>query len=73
MKVLQIKPVINLKIGDGGWRYKLPLVLLAIGCLFPLFSANPFSYEHSWLFNGFTQQWRPRTRKHLSYTWSRQG
>jgi NADH-quinone oxidoreductase subunit L len=54
MKVLQIKPVINLHIGDGGWRYKLPLVLLAVGCLFPLFSANPFAYSNGWLLGGFS-------------------
>jgi len=53
MKVLQIKPGINLHLTDGGWQYKLPLVLLAAGCLFPLFSVNPLMYEYSWLFSGF--------------------
>ena len=54
MKLLQVKPLINLNISDGGWRYKLPLVLLAVGCLFPLFSANPFTYKNAWIFTGFT-------------------
>jgi NADH-quinone oxidoreductase subunit L len=54
LKVLNDHPGIQIHIGDGGWRYKLPLILLAIGCLFPLFSANPLLYEHAWLFNGFT-------------------
>jgi NADH-quinone oxidoreductase subunit L len=54
MKAMQIKPVINLHISDGGWQYKLPLVLLAAGCLFPLFSANPFVYKNAWLFTGFS-------------------
>jgi NADH-quinone oxidoreductase subunit L len=53
LKLLNNHPGIQIHIGDGGWRYKLPLILLAIGCLFPLFSANPFLYERAWLFNGF--------------------
>jgi NADH-quinone oxidoreductase subunit L len=53
LKVLNNHPGIQIHIGDGGWRYKLPLILLAIGCLFPLFSANPLLYERAWLFNGF--------------------
>jgi NADH-quinone oxidoreductase subunit L len=39
---------------DGGLPYKLPIILLALCCLFPLFSLNPFSYGHAWLFNGLT-------------------
>jgi len=54
LRLLAIKPDINLHISDGGWQYKLPLVLLAAGCLFPLFSANPLLYEHAWLFSGFS-------------------
>jgi NADH-quinone oxidoreductase subunit L len=54
MAVLQIKPDIKVHINDGGWQYTVPLVLLAVGCLFPLFSTNPFSYQHAWLFNGFS-------------------
>jgi NADH-quinone oxidoreductase subunit L len=46
-------PHISIHMGDGGWQYKLPLVFLALCCLFPLFSLNPFLYEHAWLFAGF--------------------
>ena len=52
-KLAQINPGIKLHISDGGWQYKLPLVFLAACCLFPLFSLNPFLYEHAWLLNGF--------------------
>jgi NADH-quinone oxidoreductase subunit L len=46
-------PHIKVHMSDGGWQYKLPLILLAVGCLFPLFSVNPFYYEKAWLMNGF--------------------
>jgi NADH-quinone oxidoreductase subunit L len=50
---LQVKyPALKIHISDGGWQYKAPLILLAAGSLFPLFSLNPFFYESSWLFNG---------------------
>lgn len=52
LRLLERFPAISLHIGDGGWRYKLPLVLLAAGSLFPLFSFNPFGYRGSWLFKG---------------------
>ena len=55
LRALKDKPVINLHFTEGGWQYKLPLVLLALGCLFPLFSVNPLLYEQAWLFKGFTQ------------------
>jgi len=42
-------------VGDGGWQYRLPLILLSICCLFPLFSMNPVVYERSWLINGLKQ------------------
>lgn len=48
-----INPDIQLHISDGGWYYKLPLVFLAICCLFPLFSLHPLLFEHAWLFEGF--------------------
>ncbi|MDP9079696.1 MAG: NADH-quinone oxidoreductase subunit L [Bacteroidota bacterium] len=54
LRLLEKYPSIKLHIADGGWRYVLPLFILAIGSLFPLFSINPFSYEHSWLFKGVT-------------------
>ena len=53
LQVLKIKQDIKIDIGDGGWQYQLPLVLLAVGCLFPLFSLNPFAYENSWFIKGF--------------------
>lgn len=52
LRLLERFPSIKLHITDGGWRYILPLSLLAFCSLFPLFSLNPFSYEHSWLFKG---------------------
>jgi NADH-quinone oxidoreductase subunit L len=51
--LLKINPEIKFHISDGGWAYKVPLVFLAVCCLFPLFSLNPLVYEHAWLFNGF--------------------
>jgi NADH-quinone oxidoreductase subunit L len=51
-RLLKSNPGIKFHISDGGWQYKLPLILLAICSLFPLFSFNPFFYESAWLFNG---------------------
>ncbi|MDN3581330.1 NADH-quinone oxidoreductase subunit 5 family protein [Mucilaginibacter flavus] len=51
-RLQNIYPNLKLHMRDGGWQYKVPVVLLAICCLFPLFSFNPFSYETSWLFKG---------------------
>ncbi len=59
LRVAQLLPGLKVNIDDGHWLYKLPLALLAICCLFPLFSQNPFSFEHSWLFNGLTTVKRP--------------
>ena len=53
LRLLKIKPYLLIHINDGGWKYKLPLSMLAIGCFFPLFSFNPLLFEHSWLYNGF--------------------
>jgi NADH-quinone oxidoreductase subunit L len=52
-KLAEINPHIKLHISDGGWQYKLPLIFLAICCLFPLFSISPILYEHAWLLKGF--------------------
>ncbi|TSD68004.1 NADH-quinone oxidoreductase subunit L [Inquilinus sp. KBS0705] len=52
-RLQKVNPHISIHMGDGGWQYKLPLVLLSICCLFPLFSWNPFLYEHAWVFEGF--------------------
>ena len=51
-RLLKNNPGVKLHLSDGNWPYTLPLVLLAVCCLFPLFSFNPFSYEHAWLFEG---------------------
>ncbi len=53
-KLLKVNPAIKLHISDGGWQYRVPLMLLAICCFFPLFSLNPVLYEHAWLFGGFS-------------------
>lgn len=54
INLIKLYPNIALHIGDGGWRYKLPLVVLSICCLFPLFSINPISNMESWLLYGFS-------------------
>ncbi len=53
LRLLQIKTDLKLHVSDGGWQYKVPLILLIAGCFFPLFSANPFSHEGAWLIKGF--------------------
>ncbi len=52
----QFHPHIKYNISEAGWQYRVPLMLLAIACLFPLFSLNPnpFLYEESWILNGFS-------------------
>ncbi|AMR33896.1 NADH dehydrogenase [Mucilaginibacter sp. PAMC 26640] len=52
-RLQEMNPLIKIHMGDGDWRYKLPLVFLGLCCLFPLFSFNPFSYESSWLYKVF--------------------
>jgi len=54
-RLLKSNPGIKIHCGDGGWQFNLPMLFLAVGCLFPLFSLNPLIYEHSWLFSGFLQ------------------
>ncbi|MGZ3872239.1 MAG: NADH-quinone oxidoreductase subunit L [Mucilaginibacter sp.] len=53
LQVLKINPAMKLHIKDGGWRYLVPLALLAIGSLFPFYAANPVAYDQSWLMRGF--------------------
>jgi len=53
LKLKEILPNVNLHISDGSWSFRIPLIFLSICSLFPLFSFNPFSYEHAWLFEGF--------------------
>ncbi len=52
-RLMVFNPHIKLHISDGGWQYRVPCMFLAICCLFPLFSFNPFLYEKAWLFGGF--------------------
>lgn len=53
--VLKHHPHIKIHLSDGNWQYRVPLILLTICCIFPLFSINPVVYEHAWIFTGFTQ------------------
>lgn len=53
-KLEQFHPRITYHISDGGWKYKAPLIFLALASLFPLFSLNPVIYEHAWLYTGLT-------------------
>jgi NADH-quinone oxidoreductase subunit L len=59
-RLLKNNPNIKLHLSDGGWQYKLPLVLLAVCCLFPVFSFNPFSFEHAWLYIGLEHPHFPK-------------
>jgi NADH-quinone oxidoreductase subunit L len=52
-RLQKVNPHIHIHMGDGGWQYKLPLVFLALCCLFPVFSYSPVFYEDAWLFKGF--------------------
>ena len=54
LKLWQLKPDLSIHFTDGGWRHKLPLIILAVCCLFPLFSLNPFVYKEAWLVKGLT-------------------
>jgi NADH-quinone oxidoreductase subunit L len=54
-RLQKMNPHIHIHMGDGGWQYKLPLVFLALCCLFPLFSYSPIFYEDTWLYKGFLQ------------------
>ena len=53
-KAAQFDPAIKLHVSDGKWQYRVPLVLLMVCSLFPLFSINPILYERAWIFNGFS-------------------
>jgi NADH-quinone oxidoreductase subunit L len=54
-RLQKMNPHIHIHMGDGGWQYKLPLVFLALCCLFPVFSYSPIFYEDAWLYKGFLQ------------------
>ncbi|MDB4920573.1 NADH-quinone oxidoreductase subunit L [Mucilaginibacter sp.] len=54
LRLLETYPAAKLHIKDGGWQYTVPLIILAVGSLFPFFSLNPLSYEQSWLFKALS-------------------
>ncbi|WP_218625298.1 NADH-quinone oxidoreductase subunit L [Mucilaginibacter sp. dw_454] len=49
----QFHPHVQYHISDGGWQYRVPLILLGVASLFPIFSLNPLLYERAWIFSGF--------------------
>lgn len=55
LRLLKHHPHLEMHLSDGGWQYRVPLILLTICCFFPLFSINPVIYEQSWLVDGFKQ------------------
>ncbi len=55
-KLEQFHPHIKYHISDGGWQYTVPLFMLAVCSLFPIFSFNPIAYEDAWVFNGFSTE-----------------
>ncbi|TFF33735.1 NADH-quinone oxidoreductase subunit L [Mucilaginibacter psychrotolerans] len=65
LSLLKTFPSLQIHIGDGHWAYKLPLVFLALCCLFPLFSFNPISYENSWLYHAFALKHEAASNYHL--------
>ena len=52
----RVNPHIHAHFTDGGLAYKVPLVFLALCCLFPVFSFNPFFYEGSWVLKGLVPE-----------------
>jgi NADH-quinone oxidoreductase subunit L len=54
LKLKEMLPNVHLHLSDGSWGFRIPLILLSLCSLFPLFSIKPFSYEHAWLFEGFS-------------------
>jgi len=55
LRLLKHHPHLKIHLGDGGWQYRVPLILLTICCFFPLFSINPVIYEQSWIVGGLKQ------------------
>jgi NADH-quinone oxidoreductase subunit L len=53
-KAAQFDLSIKLHASDGKWQFRVPLMLLILCSLFPLFSLNPVLYEKAWLINGFS-------------------
>jgi NADH-quinone oxidoreductase subunit L len=52
-RLKHINPDIEPEAHEGDWRLSLPMVLLALCSLFPLFSVNPLDFKQAWLMNGF--------------------
>ena len=52
-RLKHIDPNIEPEAHEGSWLLSLPMVLLAVCSLFPLFSFNPFSFKNAWLIKGF--------------------
>jgi len=52
-RLKQIDPEIEPEAHEGDWRLSVPMVLLAVCSLFPLFSFNPFEFKQAWLIKGF--------------------
>ncbi|WP_448697648.1 NADH-quinone oxidoreductase subunit L [Mucilaginibacter sp. AW1-3] len=48
-----IEPDAEPQAHESSWLLFLPMILLALCSLFPIFSLNPFNYQDSWLFKGF--------------------
>ncbi|MBW4889647.1 NADH-quinone oxidoreductase subunit L [Mucilaginibacter sp. HMF5004] len=48
-----VMPAWHIEAHDGSPLFKIPMIFLALCSLFPLFSTNPFEYEHSWIYRGF--------------------
>lgn len=65
-RLLKTYPSLSVHIGDGHWPYKLPLILLMLCCVFPLFSLNPLHYEGSWLFEGIVSPLAVPIAEHAS-------
>ncbi|MGV8880248.1 MAG: NADH-quinone oxidoreductase subunit L [Sphingobacteriaceae bacterium] len=52
-RLTQIHPNIKFTVHKESWLFRLPMMILAICCLFPLFSWHPLLYEDAWLYKGF--------------------
>jgi len=49
---LPVKGSVAIDLHEGSKFMNMPLLILALCSLFPLFSFNPFSFEHAWILNG---------------------
>ncbi|MCJ8210138.1 NADH-quinone oxidoreductase subunit L [Mucilaginibacter sp. RS28] len=52
-RLSEVNPGLKLHVHDGPWKFNVPMIFLAICCLFPVFSLNPFLYEHAWIYKSF--------------------